>query len=149
MKRRSVIATLALMSALPVMMYAQPRGPGGGGGNRLDFLAGFLSLSETQKTQAQAIFDAAESAGETARGQMTAANDALKAAVKANAPDADLDRLAAAIGTIHGQMAGIQAKASAKLYAILNADQKAKYDTFGDRMGGGPGKGQRGGRGKR
>lgn len=144
MKRRSLIATLALVAALPVVS-AQTRGPGG---NRLEFLTGYLSLSDTQKTQAQAIFDAAESAGETARGQMTAAMDALKAAVKANASDADLDRLAAAVGVIHGQSAGIQAKASAKFYALLNADQKTKYDAMGDRSGG-SGKGPGGGKGRR
>lgn len=136
------------MSALPVTVAAEPRGPGGRG-DRLEFLAGYLSLSETQKTQAQAIFNAAASASETAHGQMEAASDALEAAVKANAPDADLDRLAAAIGTIHGHMAAIRAKASAKFYALLNADQKAKYDTFGDRHRGGPEKGQPRGMGPR
>lgn len=117
------------------------------GGNRLEFLAGYLALSDTQKTQAQSIFDAAESASETARGQLTAASDALKAAVKTNAPDSDLDRLGAAVGAVQGQMAALHAKASAKFYALLTADQKTKFDALGDRGGMGPGGGRRPGGG--
>jgi hypothetical protein len=43
-------------------------------------------------------------------------------------PDSELERLAAAVGTIQGQLTGIQAKASAKFYALLTAEQKTKYD---------------------
>jgi hypothetical protein len=73
-----MIATLALLAALPVL--AQDRGPGG---NRLDFLAGYISLTDAQKAQAKTIFDAADTATETARGQLTAAQVApLRAEVK-------------------------------------------------------------------
>jgi Spy/CpxP family protein refolding chaperone len=73
------------------------------------------------------------------QGQATAARDALKAAIKANSSDSELDRLSAAAGVIEGQLTGIQAKASAKFYALLTADQKTKYDALGNR-GGGPGR---------
>ncbi|MEP7365824.1 MAG: Spy/CpxP family protein refolding chaperone [Acidobacteriota bacterium] len=125
MKRRLAILTLTILAALPVM--AQP-GPRGGGGNRLDYLAGYLSLTDAQKTQAKAIFDAAATATETARGTLDGAHTALQTAVKANASDAELDRLSAAIGTIQGQITAIQAKAQAKFYALLTAEQKTKYD---------------------
>lgn len=145
MNRRLTILTLAVLTALPVL--AQP-GPGmrGGGGNRLDYLAGYLSLTDAQKTQAQAIFDAAETATETARGQLDSARTALTTAVKANASDAEIDRLSAAIGVIHGQVTAIQAKAQAKFYALLTAEQKTKYDARGGGMGAGAG-GPRGRRG--
>ena len=133
MKRRSVIAALALLTALPVLS----QGFRGGGGNRLDYLAGYLSLTDSQKAQAKTIFDAAATANETARGQFTAAQEALTAGVKANRTDAELDRLAAAVGLVQGQMAGINAKASAKFYALLTAEQKTKYDALGNRGGGG------------
>ncbi len=123
MNRRLVTATLMFVAALPVMAQG-PRG----NGNSLDYLAGYLTLTDTQKTQAKAIFDAAETASDTARGQLTAAQDALQAAVKANKSDAELDRLAAATGAVQGQLAGIRAKASAKFYALLTAEQKTKYD---------------------
>jgi len=134
MKRRLTILTLTILAALPVM--AQPRMHGGGGGNRLDYLAGYLSLTDAQKTQAKTIFDAAEAATETARGQSDVARTALNTAVKANASDAELDRLSAAIGVIQGQITAINAKAQAKFYALLTAEQKAKYDARGSGMGG-------------
>ncbi len=125
MNRRIIPAALMLIAALP--MAAQgPRGRG----NSLDFLAGYLSLTDAQKTQAKTIFDAAETASETARGTLTAARTALNTAVKANASDAELDRLSAAIGVIDGQLTAIQAKASAKFYALLTAEQKTKYDAL-------------------
>jgi Spy/CpxP family protein refolding chaperone len=137
MKRRSVIAALALAAALPALAD-DFRAPGG---SRLDFLAGYLSLTDAQKTQAKTIFDAADTAVTTARGALTAADDALEAAIKANQSDANLDRLAAAVGVIHGQIAAINAKAAAKFYALLTTEQKAKYDTFLARNGaGGPGR---------
>jgi Spy/CpxP family protein refolding chaperone len=139
MKRRPVLAVFALLAALP-MISAQPRGPGGGG-NRLDYLAGYLSLTDTQKTQAKVIFDAAEAANETSRGQLKSATESLTAAVKAGKGDGELDSLGAAVGVVQGQMAATGAKASAKFYALLTAEQKAKYDARGERggMGGGGG----------
>jgi Spy/CpxP family protein refolding chaperone len=139
MKRRLMIAGLALVAALP--LAAQGRmGRGamaGDGPNRIEFLAGYLGLSESQKTQADAIFAAARQSSETARGQMTSAREALQAAVKSGQSDAELDRLAAAVGTIQGQLAGIQAKAQSKFYALLTAEQKQKYDAAGNRRRGG------------
>ncbi|MBN8730062.1 MAG: Spy/CpxP family protein refolding chaperone [Acidobacteria bacterium] len=131
MKRRITILTLLTLSALPVLAQPGPRSQAG----RLDYLAGYLSLTDAQKTQAQAIFAAAQTAAETARGQMDSARAALNTAVKANASEAELDRLAAAIGVIEGQLAGIHAKAEAKFYALLTAEQKTKYDARGGGRG--------------
>jgi Spy/CpxP family protein refolding chaperone len=139
--RRTLNAALAIALAVPAFAQtATPRTRPG----RLDFLAGYLSLTDAQKTQAQALFDAASSASETARGQLESASTALQTAVKANQSDAELDRLSAAIGVIHGQMTAINAKAQAKFYALLTAEQKAKYDQLGDRGG----DGRPGGRGR-
>lgn len=124
------------MAALSVIPVLAQRGPGPG--NRLDFLTGYLSLTDSQKTQAQAIFDAADSAAETARGQLTSARDTLRQAVKDGKPDSILDQLAAAVGAVEGQLAAIHAKAQSKFYALLTAEQKAKYDQMGDRLGTGP-----------
>lgn len=121
------LLTAALMLAASFSMMAQgPRGRG----DSLDYLAGYLTLTDAQKTQAKTIFDAAQTAGESARGSLTAAEEALRTAVKANRADSELDRLAAAIGVIQGQMAGIRAKADAKFYALLTAEQKTKFDAL-------------------
>ena len=136
MKRRSMFVTMALLAALPVLAddFRVP------GANRLDFLTGYLGLTEQQKALDKTIFDASATATTTAEGQSTAAHDALTAAIKANRPDADLDRLAAAVGVIEGQLLAIRAKAETKFYALLTADQKTKYDAFKERSGGGPGR---------
>ena len=138
MTRRFLVATLAIATTIP--NFAQEGRPVDGS-RRLDFLAGYLGLSEAQKTQAKAIFDAAGQAAEMPLGQLAGARDALRQAVKDNKPDAELDRLAAAVGTLEGQLAAIHAKASAKFYALLNSEQKQKYDQLRDR----PGPGRRGG----
>lgn len=138
MNRRLLVATMMCVAALP-MMAQGPRGRG----DSLDFLTGYLSLTDAQKTQAKTIFDAAETASESARGQMTAAREALNAAVKANRADTELDRLAAAVGVVEGHLAGIRAKASAKFYALLTAEQKTKFDAMQANRGpGGPGGGR-------
>ncbi len=141
MTRRCWTAALAIAAVLP--LWAQNPRPRVGGARRLDFLAGYLGLTDAQKTQAKAIFDAADSAAETARGQLAGARNALLAAAKANQNAAQLDALAANVGAIEGQLAAIHAKAIAQFYALLTADQKAKYDQIGDRMGPGPGPGRR------
>lgn len=140
-----MISSLAAMT-LVTAAWAQTATttPASGANRRLEFLAGYLLLTDAQKTQAQAIFDAAEGAATTAAGAMTSAQTALRTAIKANAADAELDRLAAAIGVIQGQVAAIHAKAEAKFYALLTAEQKTKYDALGQGSGG-PG----GGRGPR
>jgi Spy/CpxP family protein refolding chaperone len=130
--------TMALLAITSLPLLAQG-GPGtrpDGAGGRLNYLAGYLSLTETQKTQATAIFTAADTAAETVRGQLQSAQDALRASIKTNPADAELDRLAAATGVLQGQLMAISAKASAKFYALLTAEQKAKHDQMGGGRGG-------------
>lgn len=139
-RRSFIAATLAAFTfggAMPLFSDDVGRVPSS---SRLDFLAGYLSLTDSQKAQAKTIFDVATTATSTAQGQLTAAHDALTVAVKANRADSELDRLAAAVGTIHGQVEAIRAKAVAKFYALLTAEQKTKYDALGNRQGGGPGR---------
>lgn len=135
-----ILTTLlaAMTAAIPAM--AQPtRDQGTQGSSRLDYLAGFLSLTDSQKSQAQTIFTAASTATATAQGQLDSARTALRDAWKANRADTELDRLGAAVGVIEGQIAAINAKAQAKFYALLTAEQKTKYDQISSRGPGGPG----------
>jgi hypothetical protein len=44
---------------------------------------------------------------------------------------ATINTQAAAIGTLQGQIVGLNANADAAFYALLTADQKAKLDTLG------------------
>jgi Spy/CpxP family protein refolding chaperone len=132
-KRKTLIAGLSLLTALPILAWQGGPPPA----RRLDYLAGYLSLTDSQKTQAQTIFTASETAAETVRGQAASAHSNLQTAVKANASDAEIDKLAATIGALDGQLTAIRAKAEAKFYALLTAEQKAKYEEM--RGPGGPG----------
>jgi Spy/CpxP family protein refolding chaperone len=133
--KRILLVSLAVM--LPLLAQPGPRafgagggrGPGGGGGqDRVAFLAGYLGLTDAQKTAATAIFDAAATASTTARGTATAARDALQAGIKSGTSDAQIDQLAAAVGSTEAALTAIQAKAEAKFRALLTADQKGKLD---------------------
>ena len=150
MTKRILTAALALCAALPIMAQSGPGGhggqgmpggpgmsggPGGGRGNRVDFLAGYLNLTDAQKSAAKAIFDAAESPAQTVFGQMTSAHDSLRQAIKDGKPDTELDTLSESIGTLQGQATAIQAKAQSKFYALLTAEQKTKYDERSNHLG--------------
>ncbi|HBY61686.1 MAG TPA: hypothetical protein DEH78_17835, partial [Solibacterales bacterium] len=94
-----------------------------------------LSLTEAQKTQAAAIFTAADTAADALEPKIAASRTALADAVKANAAPAQIDQLSAAHGTLIGQMTAIRTKAQAAFYALLSTEQKAIFDG----LRGGPG----------
>lgn len=149
MTKKWMAASLAAVCLLPAMAQNTQQGPQRGG--RIEFLAGYLSLTDDQKTQAKAIFDAAEQQAQVVQGQVASARDDIKAAVKAGKPDTTFDTLGAALGALEGQLAAIDGKAQAKFYAVLTPEQQAKYDAMTQRgpgpMGrpGGPGAGPMGG----
>jgi Spy/CpxP family protein refolding chaperone len=108
---------------------------------RIDMLATLLSLTEAQKTQATTIFQNEQTAVSALQTQVSAANTALRDAVKSNKTDTEIDTLAAAVGTLNGRALAIHTKASAAFYRILTAEQKVKYDTLRPMGMGGPGMG--------
>ena len=151
-KATARLVTFALLfSATAALAQRGGHGPGPGGprGNRIDFLATVLSLTDAQKTQATAIFEAAETASTPLRETQATQRTALNDAAKSNAADAAIDQLAAALGTTSGQLAAIQTKAFAKFYALLTTEQRTKLDELhangrgvrglGAELSGGPG----------
>jgi len=133
-----VIASAGTL-ALPQQSSAPNPAPGtmqvislGGvsGADRLAFLTKFLALTPTQQEQARAILDDEKSALQPLIEQMEQASAALDSAEKAAVPDNETDQLAANVGTIYGQMLGLEAKAASKIYAQLTAGQKQKLDQF-------------------
>lgn len=128
-KTSAKLLTIALLfSATAALAQRGGHGPGGPRGNRIDFLATVLSLTDAQKTQATAIFDAAETASTPLRETQATQRTALNDAAKSNATDVAIDQLAAALGATSGQLAAIQTKAFAKFYALLTTEQKTKLD---------------------
>jgi Spy/CpxP family protein refolding chaperone len=128
-KTTAKLLTLALLfSATAALAQPGGRGLGGPRGNRIDFLATVLSLTDAQKTQATAIFDATETASTPLRETQATQRIALNDAAKSNAAEAAIDQLAAALGTTSGQLAAIHTKAFAKFYALLTTEQRTKLD---------------------
>ena len=114
MTRRILTVALAIFAALPMMAQGRPGGMGGGRGNRVDFLAGYLNLTDSQKASGKTTFDAADTAAQVVVGQMKSAQDALHQAIKDGKTDTELDTLSADIGKLQGQATAIQAKAQSK-----------------------------------
>src|SRR5215472_17288775 len=100
------------------------------GADRLTFLTKFLALTPTQQEQAKAILDDEKSALQPLVDQMKEASAALDSAEKTAAADGEIDQLASNLGSIFGQMLGLEAKAASKVYAQLTARQKQKLDQF-------------------
>ena len=107
-----------------------------------------LNLTQDQKTQAHSIFQDAQQSARPVMEQLRSARQSLAAAVKNNAPSAEIDRLANQQGTLMAQLSAMHAKAFAKFYALLTPEQRGQLsDTAIERMMGGMGSwmgGQRG-----
>ena len=142
--KHAAILTLATLCSLPVVAQR----PGGGGPPagvvdataRHEFMAGYLGLSDSQKEQVKAIYKPLQGASEAARGQMQSKQEELQEAVKANQSDQQIEQIAAAIGALHAQQVAAQAKARARLSAILTPEQKEKLAAFERNASGGRGR---------
>jgi Spy/CpxP family protein refolding chaperone len=93
-------------------------------------MAQALNLTDDQKAQAKQIFQDAATAGKPLRDQMKQARQALQAAAKNNAANAQIDQLSQQLGVISGQLAANQARAFGKFYSILTPEQRQKLDTL-------------------
>ncbi len=90
-------------------------------------LTTLLSLTTEQQTQVTAIFTAEQTAMSGMFTSMRAAHKALQTAVKGQ-DSAGITAAATQIGTLTTQEVQARATAQAAVYAILSADQQAKYD---------------------
>jgi Spy/CpxP family protein refolding chaperone len=150
--RTLTLAMLAAAALLPATLSAQRFGPRADGAppdpaalvaNQVARLTTQLSLTAAQATQATTIFTNAQSAAAPLRTSLNTNHESMRTAVKNNAIST-IDQLAATSGLLTGQLEAIQNKANAAFFAILTADQQAKFD-LGPGGFGGPGGRGRGG----
>src|SRR6516225_4200155 len=87
--------------------------------DRLTFLTKVLALTPTQQEQAKAILDDEKSALQPLVDLMKQASATLDSAEKTVAADDEIDQFASNLGSIYGQMLGLEAKAASKIYAQL------------------------------
>ncbi len=86
---------------------------------KVSHLTALMSLTDEQKSTATSIFTDA----------VTAQSRLASVAVKVG-DSAAIDQLAAAIGTVGGQLTAINAKADAAFYLILTVDQQSKLESM-------------------
>jgi hypothetical protein len=172
---------LMLVSALAVGLASAQRGGGGGGdmggmgGNgtgmsggsgmggdsgggmraqrqsKADLVAEKLHLNKDQKEQAMKIFAAAQEETGPINEQVRTARNAITTAILQGASGEDINKLMAQLTAVMAQKTAVEAKAYGKIYAILDAKQRAKAaPVFEEQMDGlfdGGGRGRGGNRG--
>jgi Spy/CpxP family protein refolding chaperone len=91
-------------------------------------LAARLNLTDAQRQQVLALFTAADKDSAPVDEKLAQARRSLREATKKDAPDAEIEQLAATIGTLTGQLEAIQAKADAAFYKLLTTQQREQFD---------------------
>jgi len=89
-----------------------------------------LGLTDAQKAQAKAIFQAAWQSAKPVRQELRQERQAVQAAIKAGKSAQEIEQLAKVEGTDMGQLAAIRASAFAKFYSTLTPDQKQKLESL-------------------
>lgn len=118
---------LAIFLTLPLL--AQPRG-----GHRMEYesfaerrvndMTRRFELTESQRTQALAIFRDADREAEPLEDRLEQAHRALREATRRNATNAEIDQLSSAVGIITGQLTAINAKADTAFHNTLTNKQR-------------------------
>jgi Spy/CpxP family protein refolding chaperone len=141
---------LILLCAAGVLLPAQPQtfhtvsasGPGIGVPGFLPpappqmdpvaYWAAYFGLDSAQQASLKTILSDQQDSLDSLKANLTQAHSTLRAAAKAGTSDADIDNLAANLGALYAQAVSAQAKAYARFYALLTADQKRKLDNLTD-----------------
>ena len=143
---RIIVATLASTLTLAAQGPGVFHGRGGDAvqnsadaiARRVTFLTSLLTLTTAQASQATTIFTNSAAAITPIQTNLSTARTSLRTAIQANNA-AQIDQLAAQIGTFNGQILAAESKAEAAFYALLTAEQRTRYDAVGGGRGrGGP-----------
>jgi hypothetical protein len=139
---------LFLTAVLAAGFASAQRGGGGGGGDegggggrggdmgapmpqvrrmsKAEMLVDKLKLNKEQKEAAQAILSAAAEKAAPARDQLTKGRMVIANAITGKASDEDIKKLLGQYTLVTTTMAGIEAEAFGKLYALLKPNQQSK-----------------------
>lgn len=137
---------LLLSLAATGLVFAQGRAnfgrPGGPAGPDTEArLTKMLNLNATQQNAVHTALQEHRVATQGLNDQMRTLNTQLHAAIKAGASD-QIDTISASMASLHQQQLASQAKAAAKIYATLTADQKTQLGDHIEMLMGGPGMGR-------
>jgi Spy/CpxP family protein refolding chaperone len=95
--------------------------------NRGERIANYLNLTDAQRAQAKAEFQATRASTQPARQQLKQVRQQMFQAMQAN-DTARIAQLSSQAGAIKGQLLAARTSTMAKLYASLTPEQKAKAD---------------------
>jgi Spy/CpxP family protein refolding chaperone len=137
--KHSLLNAIAVATLAAAMAFGQNAGRGAMMGR----FGADLNLTDAQKQQAQSIFSASRESARSLDAQLKQSREALAAAVKSGASDAEIDKLSNNLAPLLAQTTANHAKTFAKFYSILTQEQK---DKIGDRFNGMMFGMQRGGR---
>jgi hypothetical protein len=96
----------------------------------LELLTLVLHLSDLQQRELRAAFDAALKTAAPISEKMQAHKSSLFEAVRSGKTEEQIKTLAAEQGALTSEILLLQAQTFAKLWSILNADQKSQVDDF-------------------
>lgn len=141
MKRAAQFAILlALWPALSLAQSGRDGTQGGGSGissraqvnegSALQLISIVLRLSDSQEQQLRGVFDAATASSTPIATRIEDGKAALFAAVKSGKSGDEIKAVAEQQGALTSQMLVLQAQTFAKLWAILNSEQKSAVDDF-------------------
>lgn len=131
----ALVASLALVQAA-----AQPRvGFRTWARETVEQMAVRFSLSESQKQQALVVYMKVEEDSQPLEKKIADQRMALRDAVKNNSPEWQIDQMSGAVGSLTAQLISIETKGQARFYALLNAEQRQKWDQPFRGPGRGPG----------
>jgi Spy/CpxP family protein refolding chaperone len=108
------------------------------GGKMLERLAAHLNLTEAQREQAKAAFQAAREQSKPVMEQLRTTRQELADAVKSGKTEVEIDMIAKRQGELMGQLAGIHSKAMTKVHATLTPEQREKANQLRERFRGMP-----------
>lgn len=96
----------------------------------VDRMSTVLNLTDQQKQQAKTIFMSEREAARAVRQQLWQERKAVRAAIQAGKPAAEVQQLAKNEAPALGDLAGMRAVAFARFYAVLTPAQQQKLGTL-------------------
>jgi Spy/CpxP family protein refolding chaperone len=133
---RLLLTGLLVISVASAQRGGGRGGRGGGGGmegggfamaapSKFDTISETLKLTKDQKKALKTNFDESHKAAAPLRDQIAKARLAVGEAVQTGKGEEEIKKLASGLGALEAQMAEIELKAFAQIYAGLEKDQRA------------------------
>lgn len=128
----TLIAVLTIIATVAIAQQPRRMGPHGGpGGPPPRELAKYLGLTAEQQTQIDALQQSLRTTADPLFEQRRAEDEKLRSMLESANPDPTaIGKQALALYAIDEQLRSARETTDAKIEALLNADQKVKFEAF-------------------